>query len=221
MTNKEIKQDKAIVINKIIRGVKDCEHKLVIAKLYSEDGKELGTQTITMKDKLKLDKELNLIRKPKTPYNLFTRNKDIARQYLINLTPTEKGYLLDLMYNIDALGRVKYGDNVSQYCRNYSDLAKVLNIAYDTLRRNLIPKLKANNIIRIVTVDKNIYRTSYISFNPILVVGGGYWDRWEVIIWYDELMKYNLLSMKKIKKITGLTEKQILEEKERLTSILK
>ena len=221
MTNKEIKQDKAIVINKIIRDVKDCEHKLVIAKLYSEDGKELGTQTITMKDKLKLDKELNLIRKPKTPYNLFTRNKDIAKQYLINLTPTEKGYLLDLMYNIDALGRVKYGDNVSQYCRNYSDLAKVLNIAYDTLRRNLIPKLKANNIIRIVTVDKNIYRTSYISFNPILVVGGGYWDRWEIIIWYDELMKYNLLSMKKIKKITGLTEKQILEEKERLTSLLK
>ena len=218
---KEIKQDKAIVINKIIRDVKDCEHKLVIAKLYSEDGKELGTQTITMKDKLKLDKELNLIRKPKTPYNLFTRNKDIAKQYLINLTPTEKGYLLDLMYNIDALGRVKYGDNVSQYCRNYSDLAKVLNIAYDTLRRNLIPKLKANNIIRIVTVDKNIYRTSYISFNPILVVGGGYWDRWEIIIWYDELMKYNLLSMKKIKKITGLTEKQILEEKERLTSLLK
>ena len=174
-----------------------------------------------MKDKLKLDKELNLIRKPKTPYNLFTRNKDIARQYLINLTPTEKGYLLDLMYNIDALGRVKYEDNISQYWRNYSDLAKVLNIAYDTLRRNLIPKLKANNIIRIVTVDKNIYRTSYISFNPILVVGGGYWDRWEVIIWYDELMKYNLLSMKKIKKITGLTEKQILEEKERLISLLK
>ena len=68
-----------------------------------------------MKDKLKLDKELNLIRKPKTPYNLFTRNKDIARQYLINLTPTEKGYLLDLMYNIDALGRVKYEDNISQY----------------------------------------------------------------------------------------------------------
>ena len=85
MTNKEIKQDNAIVINKIIRGVKDCEHKLVIAKLYTEDGKELGIQTITMKDKLKLDKELNLIRKPKTPYNLFTRNKDIARQYLINL----------------------------------------------------------------------------------------------------------------------------------------
>ena len=70
-------------------------------------------------------------------------------------------------------------------------------------------------------MDKNIYRTSYISFNPILVVGGGYWDRWEVIIWYDELMKYNLLSMKKIKKITGLTEKQILEEKERLISLLK
>ena len=51
----------------------------------------------------------------------------------------------------------------------------------------------------------------------VLIVSGGYWDRWEVIIWFDELMKHELLTLEEVKSITGLTEDEILNEREKYT----
>lgn len=96
-------------------------------------------------------------------------------------------------------------------------MAKALEVSYNTIKQNLIPKLKDNDIIRTVTVSKSAYKTTYISFNPILIVSGGYWDSWEVIIWFDELMKHELLTLEEVKSITGLTEDEILNEREKYT----
>ena len=221
MNNKELAQEKAIIMNKIIRGVKGCNEKIVTVKYYSEDGRDLGTQHITLEDKLKLDKEYKLPRKVVQPFNYMSKNEELLEQYTKNLTTTEIGYITKLSWKVDLYGRIKYGKNRNQYCRTYEDLAKVLEVSYNTLRQNLLPKLKENDILRVVIIDKNIYKTMYISFNPILLVGGGYWDRWEVIIWYDVLLKHKLITMKEAKEITGLTEKEITEEKDRLTSLYK
>lgn len=221
MNNKELKKEKAIIINKIIRGAKECKDKVVTVKYYSEDGECLGTQHISLEDKLTLDKEYKLPRKVVMPFNLTSKNPKLLDEYTKDLTTTEIGYITKLSWRVDLYGRIKYGDNINQYCRTYEDLAKVLEVSYNTLRQNLLPKLKSNNILRTVVIDKNTYKTMYVSFNPILLTGGGYWDRWEVIIWYDELMKHNLLTLKEVKKITGLSQFEILEEQEKLNSLYK
>lgn len=214
-SNDELKQKKAIIMRQIINKVKDSKHKKVKIIYLTENDEYIDESEITLAQKKTLDKDYTLMRKVIPPYLMLCHHKEIIESYLEKLTMTERGYILSLMYKIDITGKVRYGDNVQQYCRNYQDLAKALGVSYNTIKQNLIPKLRENDIIRTVTINKSTYKTTYISFNPILIVSGGYWDRWEVIIWFDELMKHKLLTLEEIKSITGLTEDEILNEREK------
>lgn len=214
-SNDELKQKKAIIMKQIINKVKDSKHKKVKIIYLTENDEYIDESEITLAQKKTLDKDYTLMRKVIPPYVMMCKHKEIIESYLEKLTMTERGYILSLMYKIDITGKVRYGDNVQQYCRNYQDLAKALGVSYNTIKQNLIPKLKDNDIIRTVTINKSAYKTTYIFFNPILIVSGGYWDRWEVIIWFDELMKHKLLTLEEIKSITGLTEDEILNEREK------
>lgn len=216
-SNNELKQKKARIMKYIINKVKDSGHKKVKIIYLTEDDEYIDESEITLAQKKTLDKDYTLMRKVIPPYVMMCKKKDVIESYLENLTMTERGYILSLMYKIDITGKVRYGDNVQQYCRTYQDLAKALGVSYNTIKQNLIPKLKDNDIIRTVTISKSAYKTTYISFNPILIVSGGYWDRWEVIIWFDELMKHELLTLEEVKSITGLTEDEILNEREKYT----
>ena len=210
-----LKQKKAIIMKQIINNVKDYGLKKVKVVYFTEDDEYLDESEITLAQKKILDKDYTMMRKVIPPYLMLCHHKEIIESYLKDLTMAERGYVLTLIYKIDITGKIRYGEHNQQYCRDYQDLAKALNVSYNTIKQNLIPKLKTNNIIRTVTVNKNLYKTTYISFNPILIVSGGYWDRWEVIIWFDELMKHNLLTLDEIMKITELTEDEILYEREK------
>lgn len=214
-SNAELKQKKAIIMKQIINKVKDSKHKKVKVIYLTENDEYIDESEITLAQKKTLDKEYTLMRKVIPPYVMLCKHKEIIESYLKTLTMAERGYILSLMYKIDITGKIRYGEHIQQYCRNYQDLAKALEVSYNTIKQNLIPKLKENNIVREVIVNKNLYKTTYISFNPILIVSGCYWDRWEVIIWFDELMKHNLLTLDEVKSITGLTEDEILNEREK------
>ena len=95
-------------------------------------------------------------------------------------TTTEKGYILTLLKKVDIKGRIKYGKNWQQYCRSWRDLSKALNSKYDTLRKNLIPKLKKYNIIRL---ENN---TLYI--NPDIITVKNMEDKKYVILDHNENM---------------------------------
>ena len=95
-------------------------------------------------------------------------------------TTTEKGYILTLLKKVDIKGRIKHGKNWQQYCRSWQDLSKALNSKYDTLRKNLIPKLKKYNIIRL---ENN---TLYI--NPDIITVKNMEDKKYVILDHNENM---------------------------------
>lgn len=97
-----------------------------------------------------------------------------------NFTTTEQGYLFDIIRKVDRFGRIKYGKNSMQYCRKWQDLSRVLNSKYDTLRKNLIPKLKKYNIIKL---ENN---TLYI--NPNIITVKNMEDKKYVILDHNENM---------------------------------
>lgn len=135
------------------------------------------------------------------PYLKISVNKEVIKEYLEEFTQAEKGSIYDLIMNIDALGRIKYGDNYQQYCRGFEDVAKVLDMKYESFRKKLLPKLKENNIIRCIEISRGkADKVRYISFNPALAMNGVYWDRWSILIWEDLIRKHKLLSEDQIMK---------------------
>lgn len=129
-------------------------------------------------------------------------NSKIEEKYYSNFSVNEQGYLFGIMRSIDAFGRIKYGENYQQYCRDFKDLAKVLNVSYNTFK-SLIPKIKKYDIVRTVTIEKGHEYANevFISFNPALALNGVYWDRWTLIVWEDVVRDYKMLTDTQINKI--------------------
>lgn len=196
--------EKSRIIKKVLSEVKDYEHKYINCVLIGENGEYIGEYLMTNKEKdiLISSKENNkYLRKVCPPFSSISKNSKIIKEYIDIFTQLERGYLLNLMLKIDAFGRIKCGDNFQQYCRSYEDLAKAVGISYSTFRRNFLPKLKSNDIIREINI-KNSYDTErYISFNPALVTGGNFYDRLEILVWKDIILKYQLLTEKQVKEI--------------------
>lgn len=191
-----------IILNHILSD-KLLDKKIVLLNVIDPETGEIIEEEITM---LKEDynKPEGVYKITTAPFCRITLNKKAENEFLEPFSITEQGYIFAIIRNLDALGRIKYGNNYSQYCRDVKDLSKVLNTSYETLRRNLIPKLKKFNIIRTITIDKGATKDTYISFNPILAVNGVFWDRFTVLVWEDIIRKYNLLKDKQIKKILTL-----------------
>lgn len=136
------------------------------------------------------------------PFLRLSLNKCLDEEYLCYFTQAEKGSIYDIIRKIDAMGRIKYGDNFQQYCRSVEDLALVLGVNYETMRKRFIPKLKKHDIIRTIEISRGEHdNIKYIVFNPALAMNGVYWDRWAVIIWEDVIRKHKLLTENQIKKI--------------------
>lgn len=163
---------------------------------------EITGDIVTMMEKDYYKKVANP-KKPADPYLKVTlRNERINEKYYSNFTTTEMGYIFKMLITMDALGRLKYGDNFQQYCRTFDDLPKLLGVSYNTLKQSLIPKMKKYNVMKAVSIPRGEAKTdSFISFNPALALNGTQWDRWSVITWLEVIEEFNIISKKKVKAI--------------------
>lgn len=217
VTKDKIRND--IILDHIM-GVMSREKDIVLIDVYDPDTGEILDSGIPIFKNSYKEKAQGVLKHPKTPYvhlSSVGQGEDIMGiDYFDNFTRTEKGYLFDLFRRIDSYGRVKYGSNYQQYCRKVEDLAKVLDTPYDTLRKTLIPKMRKYDLIRIITIKKGheLADEHYISFNPLLVTNGVFWDRWTLITWKDIVEKYELLNKKQIKKILDCEETHKTEQRE-------
>lgn len=134
-------------------------------------------------------------------YALTSINSDRWNEYAKGFTPTEKGYLFELMIKIDSIGRIKYGKNNMQYCRDKRDLAKLLNITERTVK-DLYRKFSKADILREIRITKGgEVNSQFILFNPTLSMNGVYWDRLSTMVWKDIILKEGFLTEKQIDKI--------------------
>ena len=209
-TNEEILKEKRKAMAIIIKKAKEYQLKQVLVTYTSEDGEYLGEQLISLDLLHKATKKLNLARQVVKPFSIVS--EAVYNHYMQHFTQAEKGNFLDLVVRVDAFGRIKYGDAWIQYCRTPKDFEKILGISYDSLRKSFIPKLIKYDIIRTVIVKKSYGDQEYVSFNPALVSGGGYWDRWSLIIWWDILEEHKLVSLEDLMGVTGFTDKDFEAE---------
>lgn len=201
MTRDETRNEK--ILNCILNVI-PYDKKMVLIDVYDNETGELLESQIPIFKK-DYDKDKGIIKLALEPFLRVSMHKELEKKYYNNFTPTERGYLFDLLRNIDSLGRIKYGKNYQQYCRKFEDISKVLNVSYNTIKQTLIPKMKKYDIIRIVTIEKGYEYTNdkYIGFNPILAINGVTWDRWTVIVWKDVIEEFNILTDSQIKRILG------------------
>lgn len=202
-----IRKDK---IMEHIHGVIPSDKKIVLVDVYDAETGELYDSEIPIFKKDYKEVSNGVLKQPLKPYVILNSKSNgkgdvLGRDYYNHFTRAEKGYLFDLFRSIDSFGRIKYGENYQQYCRTFEDLAKVLDVSYNTIKQTLIPKMKKYDLVRVITITKGheFANESFISFNPVLVTNGVFWDRWCVLTWRDVIEKYNLLSTKEINKILG------------------
>lgn len=190
---------KQVILNHILSD-KLSDKKIVLINVIDPETGEIFEENIPIM-KEDYEKQEGVYKITTSPFCRISLNKKAEEQFLKPFSITEQGYIFAIIRNLDALGRIKYGNNYSQYCRDVKDLSKVLNTSYETLRKTLIPKLKKYNIIRTITIDKGNSKDTYISFNPILAVNGVFWDRFTVMVWEDIIRDYKLIKDRQIKKI--------------------
>lgn len=191
---------KEVILNHIANNIPSGK-KLVLIDVYDADTGEMLEEQVPIFKKDIVNK--GVFMKNLEPYVRMSSNKILKDKYYDHFTRTEKGYLMELFLSVDGFGRIKYGDNYQQYCRKVEDLAKVLNVSYETIRKSLISKMKKFDIIRTVTIKKgqDYMDEEFISFNPLLLMNGVYWDRWTVFTWQDVIKEYSLLTDKQIKRV--------------------
>lgn len=191
---------KEVILNHIANNI-PLGKKLVLIDVYDADTGEILEEQVPIFKKDIVNK--GVFMKNLEPYVRMSSNKILKDKYYDHFTRTEKGYLMELFLSVDGFGRIKYGDNYQQYCRKVEDLAKVLNVSYETIRKPLIAKMKKFDIIRTVTIKKgqDYMDEEFISFNPLLLMNGVYWDRWTVFTWQDVIKEYSLLTDKQIKRV--------------------
>lgn len=205
------------VIYEHIHGIMSADKKLVYVDVYDGDTGELIEEMIPI---FKYDYKKSYNSVPKYPVTPWVKiSGDVSKLedlYYSHFTTTEQGYLFKLFRRIDAFGRIKYGSNYQQYCRNTEDFSKVLGVSYNTIKQTLVPKMRKYDLIRIITIKKGheLADEHYISFNPLLVTNGVFWDRWALIAWKDVVEKYNLLNKDQIKKILDCEETHKTEQRE-------
>lgn len=189
---------------KILNHIKNSvpsDKKIVLLTISDPSTGEIWEENIPMFKSDVIEGYKGETKIPLKPYLRLSLNKDISDTYLSHFTQAEKGSIYDLIMSVDCLGRLKYGDNYQQYCRNFEDIAYLLGMKYDTFRKKFLPKLKEHNIIRSIEISKgksDVIR--YVSFNPALAMNGVYWDRWTILIWEDVIRKHNLLTDDQIRK---------------------
>lgn len=124
------------------------------------------------------------------PYRslVYTKNKKIYNTFFKDLTPTELGRILLLMYSENIQGRLMYGGNHNQICKTYKDIVKILNMDYESFRKKLLPTLKKQSILR----EIKTYKGSYISINPVLSLNGLCLDIHGLCVWEDYITEFNL-----------------------------
>lgn len=186
----------------VIDNVIPSDKKIVLIDVYDKDSGEVFESGVPI-FKNEIKKKVAINKRPHETYVSTSTSKRIKDDYFSHFTRSEKGYLFDLFLNVDAFGRIKYGDNYQQYCRTQEDLAKVLGVSYETIRKTLIKKLKHYDLIRVIEIQKGheFANEQYISFNPAVMTNGVEWDRWTVLCWKDVIEKYELLSSKEINRI--------------------
>ncbi len=191
---------KEVILNHIVNNVPSGK-KLVLIDVYDADTGEILEEQVPIFKKDIVNK--GVFMKNLEPYVRMSSNKILKDKYYDHFTRTEKGYLMELFLSVDGFGRIKYGDNYQQYCRKVEDLSKVLNVSYETIRKPLIAKMKKFDIIRTVVIKKgqDYMDEEFISFNPLLLMNGVYWDRWTVFTWQDVIKEYSLLTDKQIKRV--------------------
>lgn len=191
---------KEVILNHIANNIPSGK-KLVLIDVYDADTGEMLEEQVPIFKKDIVNK--GVFMKNLEPYVRMSSNKILKDKYYDHFTRTEKGYLMELFLSVDGFGRIKYGDNYQQYCRKVEDLSKVLNVSYETIRKPLISKMKKFDIIRTVTIKKgqDYMDEEFISFNPLLLMNGVYWDRWTVFTWQDVIKEYSLLTDKQIKRV--------------------
>lgn len=106
-----------------------------------------------------------------------------------NYTKVELGYLFILLLSVDInSGKIKYGNNYSQYCRNFKDLSKVLDTSYETLRKSFIKKIKENEIIKekdnILYINPVFVSLNYSSYSNISDLFNEYIIKYELFSEY-------------------------------------
>lgn len=206
--NIEINKTKEKVLNPIKDKIKELPIGDFKVIFVNENG-EYVDEIFVSKDTNKIIKrQLGFTRKVVEPYSSITKS-ELYEKYFGDLPKVDKSYILDLLPKIDAYGRIKYGKAYTQYCREFTDIAKALNVPYETLRKGFIPRLTKKDIVRVIPIKRSWGTEQFISFNPALITGGGYYDRWQVLIWYDIILKYNLLSLKDIQDIVGFSDGEI------------
>lgn len=135
------------------------------------------------------------------PFIKLSANPIIDRDYFSKLGDADFRRVINLMRKIDAFGRIKYGDNIQQYCRNIDDLNTILNMSEKNFYK-FKKTLKDTDLIRVVSIDKNqLGIQQYITFNPAVVMNGKFFDRFTIITWGDVIEKYGLLTKQQISKI--------------------
>ena len=189
------------LIQNIILDVVDSESKIRLIDIVDSETGEIIEEGYPVNKKVIEDDRMLRKSKCAQPYFTCTSNKKIREIFLEPLGNADFRRVSDLMYSIDIYGRLKYGDNIKQYCRSYEDIGKIVKLDGKPLQR-FIKTIRDLQIIRIITVDKGCNgQEQFISFNPAIAVNGVYWDRELSRIWVDIIKEYNLLPDKVLKKL--------------------
>lgn len=92
------------------------------------------------------------------------------KKWYIGFTIVEKGRLFGLIRHVDiSTRRIKYGDNVQQYCRTWKDLENVLNCSYSTLKQKFIKKIKDKKLI-LLENGALVFNKEFISKGSIQTI---------------------------------------------------
>ncbi|MGL4425926.1 MAG: hypothetical protein ACRCZ0_02085 [Cetobacterium sp.] len=195
------KTRKQMIMNEVKRVVLSDSKVALVTLIDSDTGEILEEDIPVNKNKLnELDK---IGGNCAEPYARYTINEEVTVRYLDPLGSADFRRVHKLIRSIDSFGRMKYGNNLQQYCRTYDDVGRIIELDGRQLSR-FIKTIRDAQIIRVVSVDKALLGvTQYITLNPAIAINGSFYDRFTVFSWLDVIQEYDLLPEKIIKKIIG------------------
>lgn len=179
-------------INRVMVNVVGCESKIKFIDICDSETGEILEESIPVNKKVMNSKDVkgNCAK----PFVRCTLNKLVLDRYLRPLGNADFRRVYELIFSLDAFGRIKYGENIQQYCRNYEDIGKIVDLNGRQLQR-FIKNIRDLQIIRVVTIDKALLGTEqYITINPAIAVNGVFFDRLTAWTWYDVIQEFKLLS---------------------------
>lgn len=192
-----------MIMNEIKR-VTLSDTKIKLVSIIDDETGEILEEGIPV-NKNKMN-EINIKGNCAEPYVRNTLNKEVINKYLNPLGNADFRRVYDLIYSLDAFGRLKYGENLLQYCRSFDDIGNIVNLDGRQLSR-FIKTIRDLQIIRVVVIDKAILGQEFvISINPAIAVNGVFFDRFTTLTWLDVIKQYKLLPDKTLNHILGGTK---------------